>query len=144
MEEEKSFVRKKKGINMYKELIISMIILISIISLNYITQKNTDDTVEIVSKNLEIVRKDVLEENPDKDKAVSHANEAYDKWEELDDTMAYYIEHDELEKVKTALTSMKSFVEVEEYAQSVEAIDKCIYILEHIHERELVTLDNIF
>lgn len=129
---------------MHKELIISIVILIFIFGLNYITQKNTDYTVEVVSKNLEIVKQDALEEKPNKEKAVLHVNEAYQKWEELDDKMAYYVEHDELEKVKTALTSIKSFIEVEEYAQSVESIDKCIYILEHIHERELLTLDNIF
>ncbi len=75
---------------------------------------------------------------------MKHANETYDSWEKLDDKMAYYIEHDELEKVKTALTAIKSYVEVEEYNQSVESIDKCIYILEHIKESEKLSLDNIF
>ena len=58
--------------------------------------------------------------------------------------MAYYIEHDELEKVKTAITSIKSYVEVKEYNQSLESIDKCKYILEHIQESQRLSLDNIF
>lgn len=128
---------------MYKEIIICTIVFVIIFGLNYITQKNTDDTVEIMYKNLETVRKDILEENPNKELAITHAHEAYDKWEEEDDKMAYYIEHDELEKVKTALTSVRSFVEIEEYSDGVEAIDKCMYILDHIHEREMFTLDNI-
>ena len=94
-------------------------------------------------ENLEKVRKDILEENPNKELAIEHAHLAYDKWEEEDDKMAYYIEHDELEKLKTALTSVRSFVEVEEYSDGVEAIDKCMYILDHIHERERFSLDNI-
>lgn len=129
---------------MYKETIICIVVLTIIFGLNYITQKNTDNTIEVMYENLEIVRKDILEENPNKEIAIQHARDAYDKWEEKDDIMAYYIEHDELEKVKTALTSMKSFVEVEEYAQGVEAIDKCLYILDHIHEREMFSLENIF
>lgn len=128
---------------MGKELIISIIILILIFGLNYITQKNTDSTVEIISTYLENTKNDVLEQNPNKEKATKDINETYDKWEELDDILAYYIEHDELEKVKTALTSAKSYIEVEEYSQSVEAIDKCIFILDHIHEREIFSLDNI-
>ena len=128
---------------MYKELVICTIVLAIIFGLNYITQKNTDNTVDIMYKNLEIVRKDILEENPNKELATKHSNEAYDKWEDVDDIMAYYIEHDELEKVKTALTTMKSFVETEEYVQAVEAIDRCNYILDHIHEKEMFTLDNI-
>ena len=90
------------------------------------------------------LRQEVLEENPDYEKVCSHSEEAYNKWEEEDDTIAYYIEHNEIEKVNTALTSVKSFIEVKEYSQSLEVIDKCIYILEHIEEKELVTLDNIF
>lgn len=129
---------------MYKELVISLVIVVCIFALNYITQKNTDETVEAVTKNLEILRQDVIKEEPDKDIATRHCNEAYEKWEELDDKMAYYIEHDELEKVSTALTSIRSFVEIEEYGDAIESIDKCVYILDHIHERERFTLDNIF
>ncbi len=128
---------------MYKELIISIIIVALIFGLNYVTQKNTDITVETVTEKLNTVKNSALEEVPNKDKVASDINIAYDKWEELDDIMAYYIEHDELEKVKTALTSAKSYIEVEEYKESIEAIDNCIYILDHIHEREMFTLDNI-
>ena len=128
---------------MYKKLIISIIIVALIFSLNYVTQKNTDITVETVTEKLNTVRNSALEEAPNKDKVTSDINIAYDKWEELDDIMAYYIEHDELEKVKTALTSAKSYIEVEEYLESIEAIDKCIYILDHIHEKEMFSLDNI-
>lgn len=129
---------------MKKELIICIIILILIFGLNYITQKNTDYTVETLSENLGKIREEIIKENPNKNQAMNDVNKTYDKWEELDDNLAYYIEHDELEKVKTALTSAKSFIEVEEYAQGVEATDKCIYILDHIHEKEKFTLDNIF
>lgn len=129
---------------MYKETIMCIIVLIIILGLNYITQSNTDNTIETMHENLEIVRKDILKENPDKEVAMKHAEEVYSKWEDKDDVMAYYIEHNELEKVKTALTSMKSFVETEEYVQAVEAIDRCMYILDHIYERERFSLDNIF
>lgn len=129
---------------MYKELIISVIILIFIFGLNYITQENTDYTVDLISQKLEILRKNILEDQTNRDQIIKHSNEVYDKWEELDDKMAFYIEHNEIEKVKTALTSIKSFIEVEEYSQSVEEIDKCAYILDHIHEREMISWDNIF
>lgn len=129
---------------MHKELILSIIIIVFIIGLNTITEKNTDKTVKTVSTNLEIVRQDILKKEAKKEEIQTHLNDAYNKWEELDDIMAYYIEHDELEKVKTALTSARSFIEVEEYEQSIESIDKCIYILEHIQEREKLSLDNIF
>ena len=129
---------------MYKELIISVIILIFIFGLNYITQENTDYTVDVMSDNLGILRKNILEDEENRDKIIQQSNLVYDKWEELDDKMAFYIEHNEIEKVKTALTSIKSFIEVEEYNETIEEIDKCNYILEHIHEREMISWDNIF
>lgn len=129
---------------MRKELVITIIILIFIFGLNYITQKNTDKSVGIMTEKLELVRTKLIENNIDKEKATFHMNDAFNKWEELDDVLAYYIEHDELEKVKTALTSARTYIEVEEYTQSIEEIDKCIYILDHIHEREMFNLDNIF
>lgn len=128
---------------MYKELTISIIIVALIFGLNYVTQKNTDMTVQTVTEKLTIVRNSALEEEPNKDRVTSDINMAYDKWEELDDILSYYIEHDELEKVKSALTSAKSYIEVEEYKESIEAIDNCIYILDHIHEKEMFSLDNI-
>lgn len=129
---------------MYKELAISIVILISIFGLNKITEDNTSNTVETMKSNLEIVRQDIIKKEPNKEDANRHMEEAYQKWEEYDDSMAFYIEHDELEKVKTALTSSKSFVESEEYEQAIECIDRCVYILEHIEEREKLSLDNIF
>lgn len=128
---------------MYKELTISIIIVALIFGLNYVTQKNTDMTVQTVTEKLTVVRNSALEEEPNKDRVTSDINMAYDKWEELDDILSYYIEHDELEKVKSALTSAKSYIEVEEYKESIEAIDNCIYILDHIHEKEMFSLDNI-
>lgn len=129
---------------MYKELVISIIILLFIFGLNHITQKNTDKTVEQVTQKLQVTREEVLKKEPDNAQATEKINNAYEKWEELDDVLAFYVEHDELEKVKTALTSAKSYIEVEEYTECVEAVDKCIYILDHIHEREMFRLDNIF
>lgn len=129
---------------MYKETIISIVILVFIFGLNYITEKNTDKTVDTMNEKLRIVRENLVKEEINKEQVKEDTNKAYDKWEELDDAMAYYIEHDELEKVKTAITTVKSYVETEEYSQSIEAIDRCIYILEHIREREMFRMDNIF
>ena len=129
---------------MYKELVISIIIVIAIFCLNKVTQDNTESTIAQVTEKLQMLRNDVLKGDIDNTEANNKAKEAYDKWEELDDIMAYYIEHDEIEKVTTLVTSIKSFTETEEYAQVVEGIDKCIYILEHIEEREKIKLDNIF
>lgn len=129
---------------MYKEFIISIIIMMSIFGLNYIMQKNLDESVNTMKNYLEEVKSNLVKEDTDYSVALEKVNRTYDKWEEIDDQMAFYIEHDELEKVKTAITSMKSFVQMEDNSQAVDSLDRCMYILDHIDEREKVTLDNIF
>ena len=129
---------------MHKELIISIIIVISIFALNYITQSYTDKTVIEVKEYLEKIKEELIKEEPDFKAAMLKADKAFEKWEELDDKMALYIEHDEIEKVTTAIISAQSFTQMEDEAQSVDSIDRCKYLLDHIDEREKFTIDNIF
>lgn len=129
---------------MHKELIISIVIVISIFALNYITQTYTDKTVNEVKEHLESIKEELVKEEPDFEKAILKADEAFNKWEELDDKMVLYIEHEEIEKVTTAITSTKSFTEMEDEGQAVDSIDRCIYLLDYIDEREKFTIDNIF
>ena len=58
--------------------------------------------------------------------------------------MAYYIEHDELEKVRTNLTELKSHTETEEYEEAINDLDKSVFVLEHIEEKSEFNLKNIF
>ena len=58
--------------------------------------------------------------------------------------LAYYIEHDELEKIELYLTALKSNIETKEYNQAVVEVDSCIFILKHIEEKYSFNLQNIF
>lgn len=129
---------------MYKELIISIVIVISILALNYITQGYTDKTVAEVKEHLEKVKEELIKEEPDFEVAILKADEAYNKWEELDDMLVLYIEHNEIEKVTTAITSAGSFTKMKDEGQAVDSIDRCKYLLDYIDKREKFTIDNIF
>lgn len=143
MEKIKSFA-KRKGKKMYKELIISAIVAIVILGLNTITQNYTKNAVEQMKEKLDKTRQELVKEEADFETAKKASKEAFDKWEELDDTIALYIEHAEIEKVKTAVISMQSFIEMEDDSQAVDSIDRCQYILENIKRREEFSIDNIF
>lgn len=129
---------------MHKELIISIVIVISIFALNHITQNYTDKTVIEVKEYLEKVKEELIKEEPNFKEAIIKADKAFEKWEELDDKLALYIEHDEIEKVTTAITSTVSFTKMKDEGQAVDSIDRCKYLLDHIDEREKFALDNIF
>lgn len=129
---------------MNKELVICIIIFIMVLSLNFVTQKYTNKTIEEVTKLLNDTRQELTKKEPDYDIATKKAEDTFNKWEELDDTWALYIEHDEIEKVTTAITATKSFTEMKDDSQAIDSIDRCKYILEHIKQREIFSLDNIF
>lgn len=133
---------------MKKEIIISIIIVIAIVMGNIITQNYTAKSVNMITDDLEQLKSDLSknenENEIDSDKATYTVNKVYNDWSSVHDKMAYYIEHDELEKVETNITAMKSFVESGEYAESVSELDKTIFILKHIEDKYVFNLQNVF
>ncbi len=126
---------------MYKELIVSIVVIICIITINNITWDYTKKITKEIKSNLDDVR---ISFKSEEDNVNEKAIKLYEKWEEVDDTLAYYIEHNELEKIKTELTEIRTFSETKEYNNGIESIDKCKYLLEHLDDKTKVTLDNIF
>ena len=55
-----------------------------------------------------------------------------------------YNESYELEKIETELIAMTGYIEQGEYAEAVASIEKTKYILEHLQEKEKLSLINIF
>ena len=131
---------------MKKEILISSVIIIMIVMGNIITQNYTAKSVKVLTDDLKELKGDLSknENEIDADKATYIVNKAYTDWSSVHDKMAYYIEHDELEKVETNITAMKSFVESGEYAESISELDKTIFVLKHIEDKYAFNLQNIF
>ncbi len=137
----------KGGIEMWKETIICMIIVIVIIVGNVITQNYTLESVKELTDELEELKEDFLKiEQGEKDNedAKEKMKEIKENWDTRHNNLAYYIEHDELEKVETDLTAVNSFIEQEEYAEAISELDKSVFILKHIKEKYEFNLQNIF
>lgn len=127
---------------MYKEIIIVILVIALIIGLDIITNNYTKTSVSILSDELNILREDILQEN--KDKAQTRMGNIKNIWKERYNILAYYIEHDELEKVETELTSLAAFLNVEEYGECISELDKTIFVLKHIEEKEKFDVRSIF
>lgn len=129
---------------MHKEVVISIVIIIAIVILNCITQNYTRYSVDKMSENLEEIRKEIMDENLENKAIAEKASNTHKEWNELKKMLACYLEHDELEKIETELVSMSSYIEKEEYSEALASVDKGVYILEHLREKEKFTLINIF
>lgn len=129
---------------MYKELIISIVVITLVIVGNLITQNNTTKSVEQVSTNLIVLRDEILKQNVNQQNCKQKMENVEKIWEERYETMAYYIEHDELEKVNSELTKLKANIDTQDYSQGVENLDNCCFILEHINDKSALKIVNIF
>ena len=131
---------------MTKELIISIIIVVLIFVGNSVTENYTEESVNETKQSLSSLREEIMKKDDDVDleTAKTKIDDIYEKWNLRHEKLAYYIEHDELEKVKTELTGLKGYIEKEEYSEAVPELDKSVYILEHIKDKTALNLKNIF
>lgn len=131
---------------MWKEVIICGVIIITIFIGNQITQNYSVETIEELTKQLEELKQEMYQkqENVDSEKNNEKMDDIFKQWNERHDKLAYYIEHDELEKVETNLTSLKSYIKSNEYAEAVSELDKSVFVLKHIEDKYVFNLQNIF
>lgn len=127
---------------MLKESITCIIIVITIFIFDNRTQAYTQQSVESTTNRLESLRDELLKH--EKQNTQIDINEIYNQWMEFHNKLAFYIEHDELEKVETEMVGLKGNIEVEEYEIAVSKLDKCIFILQHIADKYKFSIDNIF
>ena len=99
--------------------------------------------IELNSKKILNKIYDVIEQNI-KNKQDDEINKIDEKWKDAHDKLAYYIEHDELEKVETNFTACKSLASNGEYSQAISELEKTIYVLDHITDKYSFNLVNIF
>lgn len=129
---------------MRKEWIICIIIIFIVLSANIITQNYTKNSVEYMDKKLEALKETLLKKEVEKEKVQEEMEDVIKDWKKKYEKLAYFIEHDELEKVETELTSLKANIEVEQYKEGVPDLDKSIFILNHINEKFKLNIKNIF
>lgn len=142
---------------MVKETIISVIITAAIIIGNTWSQNYAQDKIDIAINKLNEVRNELIEKvlenskegeiqisKEEEEKENKIIEEIIEKWDSTHESLALYIEHDELEKVETQLAGIKSYIKTKEYGQAAAEIEKCNYILGHIKNKISLKLENIF
>ena len=129
---------------MKKELVNCIFIIAVIIILNIVTQSYTKECVSQMNERLDILKEASLEEDIEEENITTEINNIENKWNLLQEKLAFYIEHDELEKVETQIFAMKGFAEIKKYDEIVPELDKCIFILEHIQDKTVLNIKNVF
>ena len=152
MEKGKFFVKKKNNLKegriemkgMYKELIISFVVIAIVVIGNVITQNNTIEAVKQISSELTLLREEIEKDNTEQEKSKRQMKKVEEVWEEKYSLMAFYIEHNELEKVEMYIIETKSHIETNEISMAIQSVDTCTFVIDHIKEKYEFSLKNIF
>ena len=129
---------------MVKEFFICTIILIVIFIGNGITQEYSRNSIENINEKLANLKEEMNKEEINEEE-VKKKEEGIDKqWEEMFSRLAYYIEHEELEKVSKNLENTKTYIKLKEYDNAIKEVNEGIYILNHIEDKYSFNLQNIF
>lgn len=128
---------------MYKEVMITIIIVILIVTIDIFANRYTEIVTEDLSNNLLILKNELTNASNTQKKEIK-IDTILSNWKQYYKLLAYYIEHDELEKVETELTKLKAYLESQNYDESINEIDTIIFILNHIKDKEKFTLQSIF
>lgn len=127
---------------MLKEIVLSISIIVIIFALDIFTQGYTKNSTKEMTEMMADLKASIL--NEDKEKIETSVKEIDERWSNKHDRLAYYIEHDELEKVDTAIVMMKSFLETNDYSSAVAELDEGKFVLEHIKDKNSFNIQNVF
>ena len=127
-----------------KELAIILIILISIICGAFYTQKYLNNTSTIIVNDLEDLKYNIEQENITNQELLNKSDTIYKNWEKINKQWSNIVLHEEIDSIETALIRMKIKIKTEQFKELLEEIETSIFLLDHIKEKEKVSLKNIF
>lgn len=127
---------------MYKEFIIIFCVIALIITLDVVTNNYTKTSVNALTEELLSLEQILKEEQSEE--ITSKVSNINSEWQKRYGKLAYYIEHDELEKVGTEITKLSAYISEQEYEEAQTEIDTTIFILKHIEDKEKFSVRSIF
>lgn len=128
---------------MHKELVISAIIIISVIIVNIISQNYTTKEMEKIIIYIDEIKEEIRSQK-NTEEVKNNYDKMYKEWRNKFNIFAYYIEHDELEKVELELVTLKSYIETNYKEDAISNADRAKFLIRHIEEKNKFNLKNVF
>lgn len=132
---------------MQKELFIVIIIIIAIVSIDVLTNNYTKKNFGRIDEKLEEIKEiglSLINEEDKEDELKNKLGELEKDWHNINSKTAFFLEHDELEKINSSMIKFKSYFELEEYTEAIPELENCKFILKHLQDKEAIDLINLF
>lgn len=128
-----------------KEFVVCVVIVAAIIVGDIFLQRYTKESLNLINEKLSEIKEDLKKgEDLKKEEINKKIGEINKEWDKRFNILTCFLEHNELEKVKTQLVSITAGLEIHDNEYVYEELNKTIYILEHIRDKESFRIDNIF
>lgn len=133
---------------MYKEIVVCFIIIVLIFSLNYISGKFLDNTVDEMNSKMNNLKTSIeeIKKNEDENKdnnMKDKLGEVTKYWSDKYKILNLYLEHDEIEKVTIQLALIEAHIDEEMYDDAIVEIERGKFSLKHLKSKQKLTWDNI-
>ena len=127
--------------------IIGIIIIITIVTIaSIVLQRYLESTSNDILSKLDNLKNEIKKAKitMDNKKAIQLSNVVLEKWEEVNKIWSTIVVHAELDNIKLSTLEVNSAVETNSLDDALEEIDKTIFLVGHIKEKESFVLKNIF
>ena len=124
-----------------KYFLSSAVILAIILAMNFITGMNTAKWIDILENKCNSLKKRIEQNSDEIDNLFYEVDEV---WNDANKTLSLYIEHEELDKAEMEMVQVKSNIKIKDFDDAIMSIDKVIFQLNHIKEKNKLRLKNIF
>lgn len=128
-----------------KEILIIIISLLLVIVGSNISQAYLNKTSGELTENLEELKNEIKKaQNSEENNSNELVESICNKWQEIHEKWSIIIVHNELDLIEISLTEMKTCIEEGEYVKSIEELEKSVFLLNNIKDKEKLDLKNIF
>ena len=135
---------------MKRTLVVCIIIIIFIVMSDLLLRKYADNKFDYmigkltdITNSIKLVgdKPEMVSNNTDGNKKIIEDLESM--WEKDYTIMSCYLEHNELEKVKTQMVIIRAGMETNDVSYIYEEVNRAVYIIEHIKDKSRLKIDNI-
>ena len=128
-----------------KEIVVLILITVFlVVSDIYISNFTKESIAKIEGKVDEIMENALSEENYKKEEELKKIETFEKEWKDIEDNLAYFTEHEELEKVSVTIAMLKANVEADMKEDAYEKMKEIKFRIEHIKTKQKLKLNNIF
>lgn len=127
-----------------REITIIFIIIVIIIFGSICIGKYLDKTTNEIARRLEELKDNIKYANTSQEELNKKAKEIYEIWGKITNNWSNIILHEEIDAIEISLIRLKAKIETGKIEESMEDIETSIFLVNHIKEKEKISLKNIF